>query len=85
MFNISLFLEKFSKNIQSVEIYKKQILDIIEKYTQIKISPKEIEIKNYIIYLKTSPAILNKIFIYKNKILEEIIQSIPNLKIVDIR
>ena len=85
MFNISSFLDKFSKNIKLAEVSKEQILKIIEKQTQIKLSPKQIEIKNYIICTLVSPAVKNKIFIYKNKILEDINNSIPDIKIVDIR
>ena len=84
MFNISSFLEKFSKNIQNTELHKEKILEIIEKQTQIKISPQDLEIKDYIIFIKSSPAIKNKIFIFKNKILEEISVSVP-VKIIDIK
>jgi hypothetical protein len=85
MFNIKDYLQKFSINIQSSENNKTQIIDIIEKQIQIKFSQKEIEIKNYNIYIKASPGILNKVFINKNKILNEITLLIPNLKIVDIK
>ena len=84
MFNISSFLEKFSKNIKSAETSKKQIIEIIEKNTQIKISSEELEIKDYVIYIKSSPAVKNKLFIYKSKILEDISTSI-SVRIVDIR
>ena len=84
MFNISKFLDKFFKNIESIDLYKKQILEIIKKETQLDIPNKDIEIKNNIVYLKTSSAISNKIFIYKSKILEEINEIIP-IKIIDIR
>ena len=84
MFNISSFLEKFSKNIQSTELNNEQIIQIIEKNTQIKINPNEMEIKNYIIWLKSSPGVKNKIFINKAKILEEINFSL-SIKIVDIK
>ena len=84
MFNIEKFLEKFSKNIKSIEIYKKQISEIILNQTQINILPEDIEIKNNTIYTSSSPAVLNKIFIHKNKILEEIGKSLL-IKIVDIK
>ena len=83
MFNISSFLEKFSKNISNIESNKTKILEIIKKHTNLNLLPKEIEIKNYIVYIKSSPIIKNKIFIYKNKILEEV--SILLIKITDIR
>ncbi len=72
MFNISNFLEKIKGNLNSTELQKRRILEIIENNTGIKIIPENLEIKNYIIYVNISPAIKNKIFIEKNKILGEI-------------
>ena len=85
MFNIKNYLEKFSKSIHFSEDQKRQIIEIIKQHTQISVSPNDIEIKNYTIYLKTSPGVSNKIFINKEKILGEISSSAPSLKIVDIR
>ena len=84
MLNISSFLEKFSKGIVLHNTYKKQIVDIIEEYTQIDIPTKHLEIKNGVVMVKASPGIKNKIFIYKKKILEDIAKVLPP-KIVDIR
>lgn len=85
MFNINKYLEKLSKNISSTENQKKRILEIIEKDTNLNFNIEDIEIKNYIIYIKTSLAIKNKIFIYKNKIIEDVTSVLPNIKIVDIK
>lgn len=85
MLEIKNCLGKFYKSLSSVEEDKKQISDIVKKHTQTSFPPEGIEIKNHIICVKTSPAILNKIFIYKNKILEEITQLDLNTKVVDIR
>jgi hypothetical protein len=85
MFNINKYLEKFSKNISGVEIQKNQILEIINKYIKLEVLPQDIEIKNYIVYIKSSPSLKNQIFIYKNKILKDIVSSLPNLKIGDIK
>ncbi len=84
MINIEKFLDKFTKNVNSSENQKKVILEIIKKYTEINLSSKDIEIKNYILYITASPGVKNKLFIYKNVILEEI-SLIPNIKIVDIK
>lgn len=84
MFNISSFLQKFSKNVADAEFHKKQISEVIEKHTQINISTSDVEIKDYVIYIKSSPAVKNKIFIYKEKILEDIGLS-TNIKIVNVR
>ena len=85
MFNINKYLERFSKNISSTEIQKKQISEIVEKHTHINILLEDVEIKNYILYIKSSPGVKNKIFIYKEKILEEISSLISSIKIIDIR
>ena len=85
MLNISNYLKKFSKNLFSSDEQKKKISEIIKTYTQVDVLPEEIEIKNYNIYLKKTPAVMNKVFIYKNKILEEVSSQIPDLKAVDIR
>lgn len=83
-FNINKFLEKFSKDVRNAELHKTKIIEIIEKHTQLHILPKNIEIKDFAIYIKDSPAVKNKIFIYKNKILEDVVRFIP-IKIVDMK
>lgn len=84
MFNISSFLAKFSNKVNALELNSQDILDTVEKITQIKLNLTDIEIKNYIVYIKAGGAVKNKIFIFKNKILEDVNKSIP-VKIVDIR
>ncbi len=84
MFNISSFLGRFSKDISSQEDIKKTLIDIIFKHTQLNFSADSLEIKNYILNLEASPAVKNKIFIYKNAILEDIALSVTE-KIIDIR
>lgn len=85
MLNIEKYLEKFFKNVNSTELYKKQIIDTIEKHIQIKLLSKDIEIKNYTVFIKASPSVLNKIFVFKNRILEDLTNLILDLKIIDIR
>lgn len=84
MFNISSLLEKISKQINSGEIDRDQIISIIEKHTGQKIENNNVEIKDYIIYIKSSPSLKNRIFINKNKILEEI-GGFSKTKIIDIK
>lgn len=91
MFNISLFLKKISNVVLAEEGTNEKIIEIIEKHTQIKISPKNLEIKNGIAFLSVSPAVKNKIFINKNSILSDISTNFTNsaglagTKILDIR
>lgn len=84
MFNISKFLEKFSKEIQSGEAQNKKIIDVIKTQTGIDLDPKDLEIKNNIVYINSSPAVKNKIFIYKEDILRDV-SSDSTLNISDIR
>ncbi len=85
MFNIQGFLDRFYKNINSAENDKKQILEILEKHTGIKFFLTDVEIKNYVIYIKSTPASLNKVFIHKRNILESVSVFLPNQKIIDIK
>jgi hypothetical protein len=84
MFNIEKYLEKFSRNVQNAELHKSKILEIIKKQTGLYILPKNLEIKDYILRVNESPAVKNKLFIYKAKILEEIFRE-TSLKIVDVK
>ena len=83
MFNISNFLRKISDNIDSKEVDKERISEIIKKETGLDIKPESFEVKNYILYIQINPSYKNKIFINKSKILEEI-AGIP-IKIIDIK
>lgn len=85
MFNISEYLKRVSKKLDS-NIQTKEILsEIIKEQTNISIDQEKIEIKNYTAYIKTNQAVLNKIFINKNRIIEEFSKRIPEEKIVDIK
>lgn len=84
MFNISSLLKKFSRNIDTHDEVKKEISRIIQLYTGIPITSDMYEIKEYNIHVAVSPALKNKLFINKKKILEEISRNIPQ-KIIDIK
>lgn len=84
MFNIASFLEKFSKNISNTEIHTQSVLEIIKKNTQIELSKDQVEIKDGGIRVTASPGVKNKIFMYKEKILEEVNSSL-SVKVQDIR
>ena len=84
MLNISKFLDRFKKNIESAELINNSIAQIIKNQTGVILKPIDFEIKNNTLCLKTSPAVNNKLFIYKEGLLKEI-----NLKLkiglIDIR
>jgi hypothetical protein len=72
MFNISNYLKKISKKIDSSDDLKKTIIDIIEREVGIKIDFENIEIKDYYLNINSNQAIKNKLFIYKDRIIKEI-------------
>ncbi len=84
MLNISKYLEKFVKKLQSESFSNNQILEIINNITSVSLKLEELELKNNIIYIKSSPAVKNKLFIYKEDILKEI-NLFSKIKIIDIR
>ncbi len=84
MFNIDKYLQKFSKGIASLEFNKSKIIEIINKHTHLGIDSSQVEIKDYSLIVSTNAVGKNQIFIYKQKILEEINSSI-NTKVVDIK
>ena len=83
MFNIEQYLKRFSKNLKSLEGDKIKILEVVKKHTKIEINISNLEIKNYVVFIKTNAVGKNQIFLNKNKILEEI--NSDNIKIVDIK
>ncbi|MES3005017.1 MAG: hypothetical protein V4690_02815 [Patescibacteria group bacterium] len=82
MFNISSFLDKFSKNLKDNSYIRGLIIDVVKKNTNITLKEEDLEIKEGIVYFKGSPALKNKIFINKESILEEINKT---QKFVDIK
>lgn len=84
MFNIASFLEKISKNLKSVDLNKDEILNVIKSKTNLDLNKEDLEYKEGILYIKSSPAVKNKIFIFKKNILDEIKSKI-SINIVDIR
>ncbi len=84
MFNISKYLEKFKKNVDKGSFLNESIVNIIKKHTEIDILKEDIDIKSNIIYIKISPLYKNKIFIYKENVLEEI-NKISSINYIDIR
>lgn len=83
MFNINKYLDKFNKNINSTNLFKEKVVKTIKDITNIDIDIKKIEYKNGLVYLNLTPAKKNKIFIQKDRIINEISKSTEN-KIIDL-
>lgn len=84
MINISKLLEKFSKKIDTEESCNRQVIEIIKKLTDLNINLKDCEIKNNVIYVNSSPAVKNKLFVYREQIVNEV-NKIRAINVVAIR
>ncbi len=84
MLNISKYLEKIKKNLNSGEVINSTIVEIINRNTGLGIKVGDFELRNNQILLKISPLAKNKIFIFKEKIKNEI-EKETAIKNVDIR
>ena len=84
MLNISKYLEKFKKNLESGEILNNTIIEIIKKHTDLDLKTSDFELKSNLVLLKTSPGIKNKIFIFKESIVKDIEEN-SALKNIEIR
>ena len=83
--HITNFFDKFKKLIFEKEGINKIIADTISKNIYFEINPSIIKNKNGIIYIKTSPMILNEILIKKQAILKELTTFLPNKNFKDIK
>lgn len=84
MLNISKYLEKFKKSLESGEILNSTISEVIKKHTGLDLKQGDFELKSNLIVLKTSPGYKNKIFIFKKDIIKDLEEN-SSLKNVDIR
>lgn len=82
MNNLGDYLDKFKKIFSSSKFQKDAVLSIIKNVGKIELKPEDIDIKDFKVILKTSPAVKNAVFMYKQKILialkEELGTNAPN-------
>jgi hypothetical protein len=83
--NLEGYLDKFKKIFSTVNFQRDAVVSIIEKHTNIKLLPKEFDIKDFVVTLKTSPGIKNEIFMHRNQILEELKTVLGNQSPKNIR
>ncbi|MDQ3076607.1 MAG: hypothetical protein M3Q63_00920 [bacterium] len=80
------FLDRFQKLLTYPGQVKKPILECLEKISKIKLTEKDIDVKEGIIYLRLQhPAIKNEIFMRKNLILAELRDCVGAKAPYDIR
>ncbi len=83
--HIKNYLENIKKILFSKEENLQIISSIIERNILIKIENKNIQIKQPVVYIKTSPLVRNEIMIKKDKIIKDIQVAIPGFNISDLR
>ncbi len=69
MLNISGFLEKFKKFDKDKKSQKESVIKIIEKFINMSVDPKSIEIKSGILQLRGSPGLRQEIFMKKEQLM----------------
>ncbi len=69
------FLEEYRKRLFQADGARHHILEIINKTSGVTILEKEIEIKKNEIILSTDLVAKNQIFLYKEKILKQLVDS----------
>ncbi len=85
MEKINTLLERFKKITIPNEAERRSLAEIILEETKIEIEIKDISIKNYIAYIKSSGGVKSEIFIKKRKILDKLNQNKNPKIVVDIR
>jgi hypothetical protein len=83
--HITNFFDKFKKLIFEKEGLNKLISEVISKNISFPIDPSIIKNKNGIIYIKTTPMVLNEILIKKQAILKELLALLPDKNFTDIK
>lgn len=69
MKNLNSLLERFKKSLGLDVLTKEEVLLTILKYTEIKLTPKEISLKNGVLEINSSPTKNNEIRLKEEKIL----------------
>ncbi len=86
MLQISSFLKKFQRFGRPDIATREASSSVIKEYIGFEITPKDISIKNGIVYLKNPPPVVkSEIFIKRDRIIDKIINISKDKTIKDIR
>jgi hypothetical protein len=85
MNNLGGYLDKFKKIFTSTKFQKDAVRSVINHHAKIELGENDLEVKDYKIILKTSPAVKNAVFMRKQKILEDLKAQMGNIAPNDIR
>lgn len=85
MQNLGDYLNKFQKIFSGAKFQKDAVLSIINSVTKMQLGDNDLEVKDYKIVLKGSPAMKSTIYMYKQKILAELKAALGDKAPNDIR
>ena len=83
--HITNFLDKFRKLIFQKEELKNVVVETISKVINHKIESQKVKIKNGIIFVEGSPILRSEIMMHKTQILNQLENTIPQNKFLDIK
>lgn len=72
MNNLGEYLEKFKKFLSGPKLQREEVLKAIKKVAGIELAEGDIEIKEGTVYVASSPAVRNELFMRKANILAEL-------------
>ena len=84
-FNIGDFLKKFKTLVPQEKIVKDEMIQVVLIKTGILLSKEEISFNNNVVFLKTTPATRNELFMRKQSILSEMKKRLADKSPQDIR
>ena len=83
MFNISQFLDKFSKLRSNAVVVRTTVIETLKENLNLTVSEKDIQVKEGIVYIQANPLIKNMLNTKKPALLEALTKK--GLEIRDIR
>ena len=84
-FNIGDFLKKFNALVPQEKIIKDELIRVVSAETGIFLSKDEISFHGGVVFLKTTPATRNELFMRKKALLSEMKKSLGDKSPQDIR
>ena len=84
MIEITGLLLRFSNLLFSEEAKKDSIKDVLHQTNGLQIKPRDIKIKNNVIYLNIKPIYKNEVFLNKNKIFSKLKEKLGKKTPLDI-
>lgn len=84
-FNIGDFLKKFKNFVPLEKTIKDTLVEIVQEETGILLPKESVSVHNNVIFIHTTPAIKNELFMRKQRLLFEMKKRIGNNSPQDLR